>query len=112
MVKLTLYLYTVFLAAYLSSTSGCDVYNLKPSSQDVVAQTHSHTGNTGLTYLLTYHLYTDPDTQKYTPKDIFDRLMLYKCETLNSLRSYLHVCHDLVQEDAVHQLHEHVDPLL
>lgn len=23
-----------------------------------------------------------------------------------------HVCHDFVQEDAVHQLHEHVDPLL
>lgn len=33
-------------------------------------------------------------------------------KTLTLARRYLHVCHDLVQKDAIHQLHEHVDALL
>lgn len=38
--------------------------------------------------------------------------MLIKAWNAHSVGCYLHVCHDLVQEDTVHQLHEHVDPLL
>lgn len=30
----------------------------------------------------------------------------------HSVCCYLHVCHDLVQEDTIHQFHEHADPFL
>lgn len=45
---------TLHLLSNLTGTSGCDDYNLKPASQDVVAPAHSdktHSGNTGLTHL-------------------------------------------------------------
>lgn len=91
---------TVFLDANYTGTSGCD--NLKPASQDVVRTStfqQTHTGNAGLTPAqLTY------------PKHSLTQAN--KRQNCLSLGRYLHVCHDLVQEDAVHQLHEHVDPLL
>lgn len=90
----------VLLDANYIGTSGCD--NLKPASQDVVRTStfqQTHTGNAGLTRApLTYPRYSLTQANKR--------------QNCLSLGRYLHVCHDLVQEDAVHQLHEHVDPLL
>lgn len=52
------------------------------------------------------------DTRKHTTKALYT--LTQATQTWNPLPGggYSHVCHDFVQEDAVHQLHEHVDPLL
>lgn len=50
------------------------------------------------------------EVQKY---QLFKQAARAKCNArLCRCRWYSHVCHDFVQEDAVHQLHEHVDALL
>lgn len=53
---------TACLNADFTHTSGCDVYNLKQASQDVVTKktlTQTHNGNTGLIHLPLIYLVTD-----------------------------------------------------
>lgn len=82
--------------------------------QDVASHTHTHT------HIPTHktHLLSQPFNMAWTPQctctqthSLPPSLPPYSLVTASAC-SYIHLSHDLVQKDTIHQLHEHVDPVL